>query len=284
MKNLCYTDVPQPGTYIADLQRGFDSAAFLAGLADDYTSNLIPGPTFDLIKDSVMASKDVILLLGFYEPEYTGGCMRHGGHYVTVAGVCEEETDICVSDPYYDNNESSVHGSTVHNDASIVSGPHGTHHHDRYHLATHSFSCPQTPAIEQVTNYPVIWSNVQNFAQQNTFDLTIPQSGFTEGNPIIALVDYAMIISPVTGDCDCLPGDANGNSIINILDITYLIAYLYKGGPAPTPYPLCSGDANCSCSVNILDVTHLIAFLYKGGPSPCTCEQWLDACGEPLRK
>lgn len=84
--------------------------------------------------------------------------------------------------------------------------------------------------------------------------------------------------------CDCMPGDANGNLAHNILDVTYLISYLYKGGAAPIPYTLCSGDANCNCAVNILDATYLISYLYKGGNPPCSCEQWLINCGPPLRK
>jgi hypothetical protein len=69
-----------------------------------------------------------------------------------------------------------------------------------------------------------------------------------------------------------------------MLDILYLIAYLYKSGPAPVPYTLCSGDANCDCRTDMLDILYLIAYLYKGGPPPCTCQQWLAACGPPLRK
>nr|MBN2276831.1 dockerin type I repeat-containing protein [candidate division Zixibacteria bacterium] len=92
----------------------------------------------------------------------------------------------------------------------------------------------------------------------------------------------------ITGEpdfvCDCRPGDANGSGTYNILDVTYLINYLYKSGPAPTPYPICSGDANCNCAVNILDATYLISYLYKSGTPPCTCEQWLINCGPPLRK
>ena len=83
--------------------------------------------------------------------------------------------------------------------------------------------------------------------------------------------------------CDCTPGNSNGDLAINILDITYVIAYLYKGGPAPTPYMLCSGDPTCNCGVNILDITYLIAYLYKGGPAPCDCPTWLSSCGPPLR-
>jgi len=93
-----------------------------------------------------------------------------------------------------------------------------------------------------------------------------------------------IIIKETEGPCDCIPGDATGNGSHNILDITHLINYLYKGGLPPTPYPLCSGDANCDCQINILDVTYLINYLYKGGNPPCTCEEWLARCGPPLRK
>ncbi len=98
-------------------------------------------------------------------------------------------------------------------------------------------------------------------------------------------MDLAFVI---TGDpgfvCDCTPGEANNDGTINILDITYLIAYLYKGGPPPTPYRVCSGDPNCDCTVNILDVTYLIAFLYKGGNPPCDCPTWVSNCGSPIYK
>jgi hypothetical protein len=64
-----------------------------------------------------------------------------------------------------------------------------------------------------------------------------------------------------------LNGDASGNGTINILDITYIIGFLYKGGAAP--YPLASADAQCNGIVNILDATFIIQYLYKGGIAPC---------------
>jgi len=63
-----------------------------------------------------------------------------------------------------------------------------------------------------------------------------------------------------------LAGDANGNGVVNILDVTYMIAFLYKSGPMPVPIQ--AGDANGNGALNILDVTYLISFLYKGGPPP----------------
>ncbi len=64
---------------------------------------------------------------------------------------------------------------------------------------------------------------------------------------------------------DC--GDANFDGAINIFDITYIISYLYKGGPAPMPEEM-SANVNNDGVVNIFDITYLIAFLYLGGPAP----------------
>jgi hypothetical protein len=75
--------------------------------------------------------------------------------------------------------------------------------------------------------------------------------------------DQVITINEVTS---FVCGDANGNGTVNILDITYLINYVYKGGPAPDP--LESGDVNSTGTINILDITYLINYVYKGGPDP----------------
>ncbi|PKK83070.1 MAG: hypothetical protein CVT49_10580 [candidate division Zixibacteria bacterium HGW-Zixibacteria-1] len=61
-------------------------------------------------------------------------------------------------------------------------------------------------------------------------------------------------------------GDVNGNGSINILDVIYIINYIYKGGPPPTD--TLAADVNNSGNINILDITYLISFLYKEGPDP----------------
>jgi len=77
---------------------------------------------------------------------------------------------------------------------------------------------------------------------------------------------YWSMFSRFGGTCCDLPGDANNDGVVNILDITFLINYLYKLGPAPD-CPV-EGDTNGDCVINILDVTYLINYLYKGGPLP----------------
>lgn len=84
--------------------------------------------------------------------------------------------------------------------------------------------------------------------------------------------------------CDCVPGEVDGTSPINLLDILYAIDYKYKSGPAPVPYETCSADVNCDCIVNLLDILYLIDFKYKSGPAPCDCDDWVTACGVPIYK
>ncbi|SYZ73313.1 Serine protease, subtilase family (modular protein) [Candidatus Zixiibacteriota bacterium] len=64
-----------------------------------------------------------------------------------------------------------------------------------------------------------------------------------------------------------MAGDANNNGSINILDVSYIINFLYRGGPPPVP--LASADVNCNGATNIIDVSYLISYLYKSGPAPC---------------
>ena len=96
-------------------------------------------------------------------------------------------------------------------------------------------------------------------------------------------LDLAFVI---TGGiiCDCMPGDANGDNNINVADAVYIINRVFKSGPAPKPYPLCSGDANCDCMVNVADAVYLINRVFKGGPPSCDCQTWLSICGPPLRQ
>jgi len=69
--------------------------------------------------------------------------------------------------------------------------------------------------------------------------------------------------------CEYICGDASNNGAVNILDVTFLITYLYLEGPAPEHEA--ATDANGSGTINILDATYLIAYLYTDGPEPI-CE------------
>jgi hypothetical protein len=61
-------------------------------------------------------------------------------------------------------------------------------------------------------------------------------------------------------------GDANGDQVVDVGDIVFMINYLFKVGVSPTP--LASGDVNGDCKVDVGDVVYLINYLFKGGPPP----------------
>jgi hypothetical protein len=62
-------------------------------------------------------------------------------------------------------------------------------------------------------------------------------------------------------------GDCTEDGIIDVGDLTYLINYLFIGGPAP--YPIQTGDVNSDGVLDIADAVHLINYLFLGGSLPC---------------
>ncbi len=87
-------------------------------------------------------------------------------------------------------------------------------------------------------------------------------TGFSEG--LGTGRDYATIKYVQT---EALRGDANGDWVINVSDIVYLINYLFIDGSAPDP--LWVGDANSDGVVDIADIVYLINYLFIDGPPPC---------------
>jgi hypothetical protein len=61
-------------------------------------------------------------------------------------------------------------------------------------------------------------------------------------------------------------GDANGDGAVDVGDVVFLVAYVFKGGPAPVP--VLAGDANCDDASDVGDAVYLIAYVFKGGPPP----------------
>jgi hypothetical protein len=64
--------------------------------------------------------------------------------------------------------------------------------------------------------------------------------------------------------CHALAGNANGDGVIDIADVFYLINALFAGGPVPVQ----SGDADGNGTLDVSDVFYLINYLFAGGPSP----------------
>lgn len=64
-----------------------------------------------------------------------------------------------------------------------------------------------------------------------------------------------------------LCGDADGNGVVNLTDVVYLVNYIFVDGPAPNPIE--AGNVNCDNKTNITDAVYLINYVFFDGPTPC---------------
>ncbi|MGB7062028.1 MAG: S8 family serine peptidase [Candidatus Zixiibacteriota bacterium] len=86
-----------------------------------------------------------------------------------------------------------------------------------------------------------------------------PDNNYGWGVPdILAAIQYSFYLT----------GDVTGDEKINVSDVVFLVNYLYKEGPAPSPLLL--GDVNCDDDINVGDVIYLVNYLYQGGTEPCS--------------
>jgi C1A family cysteine protease/PKD repeat protein len=91
-------------------------------------------------------------------------------------------------------------------------------------------------------------------------------------------VDYSVasvagLVQYPTSCCFGIRGNVNGdpNQQVNVVDITYLVDYLFRDGPAPPCLQEGNVDGDLGETVNIADVTYLVDFLFRNGSPPPLC-------------
>ena len=86
-----------------------------------------------------------------------------------------------------------------------------------------------------------------------------PDNNYGWGVPdILAAIQYSFYLT----------GDVTGDELINVSDVIFLINYLYKEGPVPSPEVL--ADVNCDDEIDVGDVIYLVNYLYQEGTEPCS--------------
>ena len=73
----------------------------------------------------------------------------------------------------------------------------------------------------------------------------------------------------LVSDCGYSSGDPNYDGNTDIVDIVYLVNYIFRSGPPPCFEK--SGDVTCDDDVNVIDVVYLVSYLFKAGPPPGYC-------------
>ncbi len=133
----------------------------------------------------------------------------------------------------------------------------------------------QPPHIDGVADLALIrFRAVESGVSPITFTYHRLENNVGFGEEIISSAEGGMIyVCPLPSGYQ--PGDVNGSGGSdpwNVADLTYLVDFLFRGGPAPVPV-LLNGDANCDLDVNVSDLTYFVDFLFRGGSVPCNpCE------------
>lgn len=132
------------------------------------------------------------------------------------------------------------------------------------------------------TDWTTLWQNPAIIADLEWMDIEYDISDIADNQPTVYLrwtmgptdaglrycgwnVDNVRVVSL---ECQTwLCGDCDTSGETDIDDVVYLIAYIFAGGPPPSP--LEAGDADCSGEIDIDDVVYLIGYIFTGGNAPC---------------
>lgn len=64
-----------------------------------------------------------------------------------------------------------------------------------------------------------------------------------------------------------IPGDANGNRLLNTGDAIYIVNYIFRDGPALNPTE--AADTNCDGKITVGDAVYIVNYIFREGPAPC---------------
>ncbi|MFH1686172.1 MAG: hypothetical protein ABIE70_01465 [bacterium] len=125
-----------------------------------------------------------------------------------------------------------------------------------------------------VEDIPWLFLNDQEGTAPEAIKYRVNSSGFPLGTYIDTFFIYAdgatnsprpvkatMHVFRYYGDCDW-------NGEINIVDLVYLVNYMFNEGPAPMPW-YTIGSMDCNPVVTIVDLIWLVDWMFNGGPKPC---------------
>lgn len=68
---------------------------------------------------------------------------------------------------------------------------------------------------------------------------------------------------------DGMRGDANYEDGVDVSDLTFIVDYLFRGGPEPPCFE--EGDVDGSGGIDVADLTYIVDYLFRSGAAPPPC-------------
>lgn len=82
-------------------------------------------------------------------------------------------------------------------------------------------------------------------------------------DPLVPCPPTSCCVPPIRGNI------TGGADMLNVLDINYLVNYMFSGGPVPPCVD--EADVNGVGVINVLDLNYIINYFFAGGPLPAAC-------------
>jgi len=86
------------------------------------------------------------------------------------------------------------------------------------------------------------------------------------------IADIIILFESITTCCDSIRGDLNGDgSNCNVLDLNFLVNYIFRGSGNPGSCPEESDVNGDSSNPNVLDLNYVVNRIFRGGAAPPAC-------------
>ncbi len=136
------------------------------------------------------------------------------------------------------------------------------------YMAGTSMACPHVAGVAALilSQDPTLTpDSVREILKNTAEDLGAPgRDDYYGSGRINARQALGCCVGSIRGNADGDVGDQ-----VNVADLTFLVDYLFRGGPAPPCFE--EGDVNGDGAINVADLTYLVDYLFRGGPPPAPC-------------
>jgi hypothetical protein len=185
------------GTLVDSIKAGLDFLFVDYGLS--LYDTVLQNPAFFSMVDSLKNSANVALLLGLWQKTDDTTWHRFGGHYVSMAGTCEDSSWLAISDPAVDNAEAGGKGRVKpphnpHPDDSTLHNTNGYVSYDVY--VSDTISLGPYAGLWRLKDYQdksVLW--LSRFEGQNFQTEQMQYAGsYDSTKSVYVVVEYAILI------------------------------------------------------------------------------------------
>lgn len=121
--------------------------------------------------------------------------------------------------------------------------------------------------VLKVSSQPSAVPQGDSVIVNNAWTRTDEDETYTQsGQVTVDVTPSNCCINGTSGNITNDPGDQ-----IDISDLTYLVSYMFGGGPEPPCLAEANVDGSSDGEINIADLTFLVAYMFGGGQAPGSC-------------